>query len=77
MTAALLVTGNYEPNRRIIQSVKKGQHDTAGIAEHRIHTLLDERIDYYLSACLARPERSRGKRSRKACFDGCFFRGLG
>jgi hypothetical protein len=42
MTTALLVTRNYEPYRRIIQPVKKGQYHSPRIAEHRIDTLLNQ-----------------------------------
>jgi hypothetical protein len=48
---ALFVTRDYKINRRIVQSVEQWQYHAAGIAEHGIHTLFDERIDDDLGAC--------------------------
>ncbi len=50
MASALFVAGDYEVDVRVIQSVEQRQNYTAEIAEHRIDTLLDERINDNLCA---------------------------
>jgi hypothetical protein len=50
MTSALLVTRYYEPDRRIVKFVEQRKHHAAWVAEHNIDSLLDKRIDNYLSA---------------------------
>jgi hypothetical protein len=54
MATALFMPGNYESYWRIVQPVKQRQYHAARITEHRIDTLLNKRIDYYLSTCFKR-----------------------
>jgi hypothetical protein len=71
MAAALFVPWNYEPYRCVIQPVEQRQHYTARIAEHRINTQLNKRIDYYLGACFER--RLTARIHRRARLGTHFF----
>ena len=50
VAAALLVAGDDEPDRGIVEPVEQGQHDPARVAEHRLDAEIDERVDDDLGA---------------------------
>ena len=50
VAAALLVPGDDEPDRGVVEPVEQGQHHAAEIAEHRLDAEIDEGIDDDLGA---------------------------